>query len=72
MIDCIAFIISFFLIPFLILIILIGVKFFYSLVTIGQSNNNCNEETNKQLIENSKEDSQADLYMSEENPDDNS
>lgn len=72
MIDFLAFIIFFFLICLLFLIILIGVKFLYNLATIGQSNNSYNEETDKQLRENSKEDSQADLYMTEENPDDDS
>ena len=72
MIDFLALIIGFFLISCLILIILFCVKFLYSLATLGQSNNTSNEETDKQLLDDSKEDSQADLYMSEENPDDNS
>jgi hypothetical protein len=60
MFDTLAFIIGFFLISFLIFIILVGVKFLYSIATVGQSNNNYNEETDKQFIEDSREDSQAD------------
>jgi hypothetical protein len=60
MFDFLAFLICFFLISFLILIILVGVKFFHSLATIGQPNKRYNEETDKQLIENSIEDSQGD------------
>jgi hypothetical protein len=51
---------SFFLICFIVLIIIIGVKFFHSLVTAGQSNNSYNQETDKQLREDSREDSQGD------------
>jgi hypothetical protein len=60
MIDFLAFIIGFFLLGFLALVILVGVKFLYSLATIGQSKNSNNEETDKQLREDSKEDSQDD------------
>ena len=56
MFDILAFIIGFFLISFLIFIILVGVKFLHSL----QSNNSYNEGTDKQLIEDSKEDSNGD------------
>ena len=66
MIDPLALILGFFLICFLVLIILVGVKFLYNLATIGHSNNSYNEETDKQLTEDSKEDSQADLYMTED------
>lgn len=55
MFDFLAFIIGFFLISFLVLIILIGIKFFCNLANIGHS-----KETDNQLIESSKEDSQAD------------
>jgi hypothetical protein len=60
MFDFLALLISFFLVCILIFIILVGVKFLYNLATIGQSNNRYNQETDKQLIEDSKEDSQAD------------
>jgi len=72
MIEFLALLLGFFLISLLIIIILIGLKFLYNLATIGQSNNAYNEESDKQLGENSREDSQADLYMSEVYPDDNS
>jgi hypothetical protein len=61
MLDFLALIIIFFLISFLVFIILVGVKFFHNLVTIGQSNNSYSEEeTDKQLREDSNEDSQGD------------
>jgi len=60
MIDLLAVIIGFFLISFLIFIILIGFKFLYSLATIWKSNNSNNEETDKQLSEDSREDSNGD------------
>lgn len=66
MFDFLSFIISFFLLGFLVLIIFFCVKFFYSLVTAGKSNNSYNEETDNQSRQNSREDSQADLYMTEE------
>jgi hypothetical protein len=69
MIDFLALVIGFFLISFLILIILIGVKFFYNLATIGQSKDNYSEETDKQLIEDSREDSEADLAMTTDDED---
>jgi uncharacterized protein YxeA len=72
MIDSLAILLGFFLICLLVLIMAIGIKFFYSLVTAGQSNNSYSKETDNQLRENSQEDSQADLYMSEEHPDDDS
>jgi hypothetical protein len=70
MFDFLSFIIYFFLICLLVIIIFIGVKFFHSLVTAGQPNNSYSEEVDNQLRENSREASQADLYMTEENPDD--
>jgi hypothetical protein len=66
MIEFLALIIGFFLTSLIVLIILIGVKFFHGLITAGQSSNNYSEEIDNQLRENSKEDSQADLYMSGE------
>jgi hypothetical protein len=72
LIDVLAFILGFFLICFIGLIIWVGIKFFGSLFTAGQSNNSYSEKSDKQLREDSREDSQADLYMSEENPDDDS
>ena len=59
MVDFLSLIIGFFLISFLIIIILVGVKFLCSLATIGQSKNTYSEE-HKQLRENSKEDSNGD------------
>jgi hypothetical protein len=58
--DFLSLIISFFILGFLGIIVLIGIKFFHSLVTVGQSNDSYNEETDKSLTENSKEDSQGD------------
>lgn len=66
MLDFLSFIIGFFLISLIVLIVLIGIKFFHSLATAGQSTSTYNEETDNQLIEDSREDSQADLYMTEE------
>jgi hypothetical protein len=60
MFDFFTCIISFFLLGVLVLIIWIGVKFLYSIATIGQSKSNYNQETDKQLLEDSKEDSQGD------------
>ncbi len=60
MIDFSAFIISLFLIFFLfgviVLIIWVGVKFFYSLVTVGQSSGTYDEETDNQPRQDSNED----------------
>ncbi len=50
----------FFLIGFLVLIILVGIKFFYSKLTVGQSTSTYNEESDNQLREDSIEDSQGD------------
>lgn len=47
---------------------MVGVKFLHSLATIGQSNNSYNQETDKQLIEDSKEDSQADGLLLFDDP----
>jgi hypothetical protein len=66
MFDLLTLIISFFLLGFLVLSLLVVIKFFQSLVNAGQSNNSYCEESNKQLREDSQENSQADLYMSEE------
>lgn len=66
MFDFLSCIISFFLLCFLVIIIIIGIRFFYSLVTVGQSSSTYSEETDNQLIEDSREDSQADVYMTEE------
>jgi hypothetical protein len=60
MFDFLALLLGFILISFILLIVVIGVKFLYSLATIGQSNNIYTEETDKQLIEDSKEDSNGD------------
>jgi anionic cell wall polymer biosynthesis LytR-Cps2A-Psr (LCP) family protein len=68
MIDFLAFIIGFFLVCILIFIILVGVKFFYSIATVGQSNNIYNQETDKQLIEDSKEDSNGDGLLLFDDP----
>lgn len=51
---------------FIVLIVVIAIRFFQSLVTVGQSTIRYNEETDNQIKENSREDSQADLYMTEE------
>jgi hypothetical protein len=72
MFDFLSFTIFFFLLGVIVLTLWVGIKFLYSLVSAEQSSCNSSEETNKQLNENSREDSQADLYMSEENPDDDS
>jgi len=72
MIDFLSFIISFFLLCFLVLIVLVGIKFFHNLANVSQSNSSYDKETDNQLRKNSNENSQADLYMSEENPDDDS
>jgi hypothetical protein len=69
MFDPLAFIIDFFLISFLVLIILVGIKFFCNLANIGQFNNNYNEKTNKQLVKDSKENSEADLAMTTDDED---
>ncbi len=68
MIDFLALIIGFFLISCLILIILFCVKFLYSLATLGQSNNTSNEETDKQLLDDSKEDSSGDGLLLFDDP----
>jgi hypothetical protein len=68
MFDLLALTIGFFLICFLIFIILVGVKFLYNLATIGQSNNGYNEENDKQLLEDSREDSQADGLLLFDDP----
>jgi len=68
MIDILSFIIFFFLLGFLVLIILVGVKFLHSLFTIGQPINNYNEEEDKQLREDSNEDSQGDGLILFEDP----
>ena len=72
MFDFLSCIISFFLICFLVLIIIISIRFFYSIVTVGKSNINCNIEADKQLNSDSREDTQADLYMSAAYPVDDS
>jgi len=69
MIDFLAFIIGFFLISFLVLIILAGVKFLCNLASIGQSSNSYYEETKNQLVESSREDSEADLAMTTDDED---
>jgi hypothetical protein len=69
MFDPLAILLGFFLICLLVLIILVGIKFFHNLANVSQSNNSCSEETDKtdeQLRENSRKDSQADLFMTEE------
>lgn len=68
MIDFLAFIIGFFLISLLVLIISVGVKFLYKLVTIGQAKNNYREEIDRQLSEDSKEDSEGDGLMLFDDP----
>jgi hypothetical protein len=68
MFDILAVIIGFFPICFLALIILVGVKFLYSLATIEQSKNSYNEETNRQFIEDSIEDSQGDGLLLFDDP----
>ena len=49
MLDFLAFIIGFFLFCFLVLIVVISVRFFYSLITVRQSNNSYDKETDNQL-----------------------
>ena len=68
MIDSLALVIGFFLVCIIVLIILVGVKFLYNLATIGQSKNSYNEESDKQLIGDSREDSQADGLMLFDDP----
>jgi hypothetical protein len=66
--DFLPLIIGFFLICLLVLIIVIGVKFFYSLVTAGQSNSAYNEESDNQLREDSREDSNGDGLVMFDDP----
>lgn len=68
MLDFLALLLGFSLISFLILIILVGVKFLYNLATIGQSNNSYNQETDKQLSEDSREDSNGDGLLLFDDP----
>lgn len=68
MFDFLALLIGFFLISLIFIIILVGIKFLYNLSTIGQSKNNYNEETDKQLREDSNEDSQADGLLIFDDP----
>ena len=68
MFDTLAFIIGFFLISFVVIIILVGVKFLYNIATIEQSKNSYSEETDKQIIEDSKGDSQADGLLLFDDP----
>jgi hypothetical protein len=66
MFDFLSFIIFCFLIGFLVLIILVGIKFFHNVANVSQSRNSYSEETEGQLTEDSNEDSQADLYLTED------
>jgi len=68
MFDLLTLIIFFSLLGFLVFIVLIGIKFFYNLVTSGQSNNIYNEESDKLLREDSIEDSQGDGLMQFDDP----
>jgi|GEM_PF-3771445 hypothetical protein len=68
MIDSFSFIVFFFLSGFLVFIVWIGVKFFQSLFTVRQSNSTYNEENNKHLREDSREDSQGDGLMLFDDP----
>jgi hypothetical protein len=63
MINPLAIIIGIFLFFLIIIIIWIGVRFLYSIATIGQSKHNYYEDTEKQLFEDSNENSEADLAM---------
>jgi lysylphosphatidylglycerol synthetase-like protein (DUF2156 family) len=69
MFDFLALVLGFFLVCILILIILVGIKFFCNLASVGKSKNSYNEETGKQVIEDSKEDSEADLAMTTDDED---
>jgi hypothetical protein len=60
MFDSLSFIIFFFVLGFLSFIMCLGIKLFYSLANAGQSNSGCNEESDKQLRQDSIEDSQGD------------
>ena len=68
MFDFLSFIIFFFLLGFLVLIIVITIKFFHSLVTAGQSTSTYDEESDNQLRENSIEDSQGDGLLLFDDP----
>lgn len=60
MFDFSSFFFDFIAICFIVLIAIIGLKFFHSIVTAGQSNNNYNEKTARQLRQDSIEASQGD------------
>jgi hypothetical protein len=68
MFDSLSFIISFIVLSFLVLIFWIGIKFFHSIVTAGQSTNTYKEETARHLREDSIEDSQGDGLMLFDDP----
>lgn len=67
--NILAITIGFFLLCFIGLIIWVGVKFFYSLFMMGQSNSSYNEETDNEIKKNSMEDSEADLAMTTDDED---
>jgi Na+/H+ antiporter NhaB len=60
MFDFLSLFLDFIAVCFIVLIVVIGIKFFHSLVTSGQSNCTYNEDIDKQLREDSREDSQGD------------
>jgi lysylphosphatidylglycerol synthetase-like protein (DUF2156 family) len=69
MFDFVSVIISFFVLGFLVLIILVIIKFFHSLVTAGQSNNSYDKENDNEIKKSSREDSEADLAMTTDDED---
>ena len=68
MFDFLSFIIFFFLLGFLVLIIVITIKFLLGLLTAGQSTSTYDEESDNQLRENSIEDSQGDGLLLFDDP----
>ncbi len=68
MFDFLSFIIFFFLLGFLVLIIVIAIKFFHGLLTAGQSTSTYNEKTDNQLRENLIEDSHGDGLLLFDDP----
>ena len=69
MFDFLSLFFDFIAICFIGFIVIIGVKFFYSLVNAGKSSSSYNEKSDKQLREHSREDSEADLAMTTDDED---
>jgi hypothetical protein len=69
--DFLSLFFDFIAVCFIVLIVVIGIKFFEDLVTAGQSNSGYNEEIDKQLREDSIEDSQGDgLFIARDDSED--